>query len=494
MAQRGDPNVLRLVVVFLRFHADMTQTEFAKASRVDQSLISKYERLGKQAPPEASLRRMAEAAGVDWPVVAHLRHFYAAVLAATARRRTIPAAEPLPLEVLEPALLAITPYLIEDQAPEPRRERPEEAQRNADHAWSALERMPNPRRRWLLERSPPATRSCALAVRVCAASLKAACHDAREALVLAELALFIAERLTGGESLRARTKGYCWGHIANARRVGNDFDGSDEAFARAWGLWRAGASADCDLLPEWRLLSLEASLRRAQHRFPEALKLLDRARAGSGNDPKAAARILLQKEHVFHLTGEIREALASLGEAAPFVETAGDPNLLFSLRFNLATDLWLLERYDEAAELLPRVQEIAVEQANALDLIRVQWLDARIAAGQGWVEAAIAGLEQVCQSFEDRELPYDAALASLDLAVLWLEGGRTAEVRELAVGMAWIFEAQGIHREALAALTLFCEAAKQEAATVDLARRIGKYLCRAQHDPELRFDPEKEID
>jgi len=45
-------------------------------------------------------------------------------------------------------------------------------------------------------------------------------------------------------------------------------------------------------------------------------------------------------------------------------------------------------------------------------------------------------------------------------------------VRVLAVGMAWIFEAQGIQREALAALSLFQEAALREAASVDLVRRV----------------------
>jgi len=48
-----------------------------------------------------------------------------------------------------------------------------------------------------------------------------------------------------------------------------------------------------------------------------------------------------------------------------------------------------------------------------------------------------------------------------------------AEVRETAAEMLWIFKAQGVHREALAALRLFCEAAKQETATVALARQVG---------------------
>jgi len=72
----------------------------------------------------------------------------------------------------------------------------------------------------------------------------------------------------------------------------------------------------------------------------------------------------------------------------------------------------------------------------------------------------------------DRGLPYDAALASLDLAVLYLEEGRTREVKDLAREMAEIFKAQGIAREALAALTLFVEAAQKETATVELVRRV----------------------
>ena len=113
---------------------------------------------------------------------------------------------------------------------------------------------------------------------------------------------------------------------------------------------------------------------------------------------------------------------------------------------------------------------MAMEQANALDLIRVSWLTAKVAAGQGRTEEAIAGLEQVQKEFTIRELAYDAALSSIDLAVLWLRTGRPAEVRELAVALGWIFKAQGIDRECLMALQLFCDAASQEKATVELAR------------------------
>jgi hypothetical protein len=87
-----------------------------------------------------------------------------------------------------------------------------------------------------------------------------------------------------------------------------------------------------------------------------------------------------------------------------------------------------------------------------LDLTRVLWLEGRVAAGLERREEALPALEQVRRYFTTEQIAYDAALASLEVAVLYLEAGRTGEVRTLAEEMLWIFKAQGVHREALAAL------------------------------------------
>ena len=89
-------------------------------------------------------------------------------------------------------------------------------------------------------------------------------------------------------------------------------------------------------------------------------------------------------------------------------------------------------------------------------------------------------MEQVRQDFTGRELPYDAALVSLDLAVLWLEVGCTAKVREMVGAIAWIFRAQKISREAVAALILFRDAAERETATVGLAQQVITEIKRAR--------------
>jgi hypothetical protein len=106
----------------------------------------------------------------------------------------------------------------------------------------------------------------------------------------------------------------------------------------------------------------------------------------------------------------------------------------------------------------------------------VRWLEARVAAGCGREEDAVMTLEEVRQVFTAESLPYDAALSSLDLAVLLLGKGETASVRELALEMGWIFTDKGIHREASAAFGLFLEAAKREAATVELVRRVMREM------------------
>jgi transcriptional regulator with XRE-family HTH domain/tetratricopeptide (TPR) repeat protein len=478
MAKRGDPKVLRHVVRFLRSEADMTQEEFGKACRVAQPDVSRYE-LGHAGAPEDVLRRMAKVARIDWPLVVHLIQAYTSILAAAARGSAPPAAKALDITILEPVLLAVTPYLIKASTSELAPPSVEEERREAETIWTALAKHPAPFRRRLIEISPRCG-SWALAVRICEESVKRAAHRPDEALELAYLALSIAERIPGPESWRSRVKAYCWAHVANALRVGNDHFGADEAFARAWGLWQAGAESDPEWLAEWRLFDLEASLRRAERRFKEALDLLDRARAASKADPLAAGRILLNREHVFEQMGDLQNALVALEEAAAFVEASGDARLVFALRFKTAHHLFYLERFQEASELLPIVREMALQQANDLDLIRVGWLTAKVAAGQGRTDEAIAGLEQVRRGFTARALPYYAALSSLDLAALWLKIGRTAEVKELAIAMGWIFKAKGIDREALAALQLFCDAARQESATVELARKVVVEIEKAR--------------
>jgi hypothetical protein len=168
--------------------------------------------------------------------------------------------------------------------------------------------------------------------------------------------------------------------------------------------------------------------------------------------------------------GDISAALTALRQATPYVEASGDLRRLFALRFKAANNLCHLERYGEAAALLPHIRNLAESLESELDLVRVVWLAARIAAGQGEWSEAIAGLEQVRREFSVRGRAFDAALSSLDLAVIYLERGRSSEVKIIAREITPIFKSQGIALEALAALAVFMEAAQQETATIEMVR------------------------
>lgn len=465
MARKGNPKVLRHVVAFLREKARMSQTVFGQKVGLDQSRISDFER-GEDAPDEEQLRRMARVASIDWHLVTSLTRVYATILAASDRQSVN--ANSVDHALTDTVWLAMMPYNLQEGE---EAATTAELLHEAEEIWTILDGLSGDEcRRWIETSPPDACRSWAALVRVlCEASARAAADSSSRALELSELALFLGEKTAGADA--AQVLSYAWGYLGNARRVALNFEGADDAFARSWSV--RGSTSDSELLPEWRLFDLEASLRRAQHRFPEALERLDKAALCSHGDRLARGRISLKKANVLEQMRDSEQALAVLEEATSLIEAAGDPRQLFALRFNTADNLCRLERYTEAAGLLPQVHElVSAEQDNRLNRIRTTWLDAKVKAGLGQKEEAMAGLEAVRDFFTDEELPYEAALAALDLSVLWLEAGRHAEVRELAPTLGWIFQSQKIHREALASLALFCEAAEQEAATVALARQV----------------------
>jgi transcriptional regulator with XRE-family HTH domain/tetratricopeptide (TPR) repeat protein len=360
-----------------------------------------------------------------------------------------------------------------------------EAREEAEELWERLKRY-SPRERRVFVESAREFQSWAFCERLCAESERAAAADAGRALDLADLALRVATQVPGGENWRSRVQGYAWAFVGNARRVASNLPGAEEAFTRAWTLWSSGNAGDFGILPEWRLLDLEASLRRGQRRLSEALDLLDRA-LGKGSCEEG--RILLKKAFTLEQLGEYEQAIATLTTAANVVDDRSEPRLLCVLKFNLAVNLCHLGRHQQAQGLIPEIRELASRLGNELDLVRLLWLEGRITAVSGERHKAIAAMEHVRGEFISRSLAYDMALVSLELAVLYLEDGRAGEVRILARQMAPVFQAQGVPRETMVAIRLFCESAEKDAATVELARRLAEYLQRARYEPGLKFQP-----
>ena len=355
------------------------------------------------------------------------------------------------------------------------------ARRRAEELWGRLKEL-GAEKRLAVVRVAEEFQTWALCERVCEESTRAASRNVEEAGSLARLAREIADRVRGPEGWRHSIQGYAAAHGANPLRVAGELKAADCAFAEAKRLLRSGADP-AGVLDPGRVLGLEASLRRDQRRFDEALALLDEA-AAVGRRPE---RALIKKGFTLEVMGEYERAVETLLQAAPLVDRLGDPRLWYNQRFNLAVNYTHLSRCADALELARQVREQAVDLGDEIFLIRVTWLEGRIAAGLGRPEEALRLLEEARRRFATKKMPYDVALASLEEAVLLLDQGRVAEVKALAQGLTQVFDSKGVHREALATLKLFQEATEREEATAGLARSVLSYLFHTRYDPGLPF-------
>jgi tetratricopeptide (TPR) repeat protein len=327
-------------------------------------------------------------------------------------------------------------------------------------------------------------------------SLEAVFEDPIRAISLAELGLRITEYLVEEAydpewvlDLQARA----WACLGNGLRVLGELWSAESAFRRSEECLEASMTGNPHVRAE--VLDLKGSLRRAQRRLEEAEALASEALAlyRESGDEYGVGVVLIKQAKILEERGEPERAIALLEEsaliAAPATPAtpadnpgpptdARKPRLLLCARHNLAFLLTTAERYAEAVALLPEVHRLSEELGNPLDLIRLRWVEGRIALGTGDGQAAEAAFREVQGEFFERHMGYDAALVSLDLAVLYARAGRVDELKSLAVEIMSVFESCEVNREALAALLMFQHAAQEERLTADLARQLAAFLKR----------------
>jgi tetratricopeptide (TPR) repeat protein/transcriptional regulator with XRE-family HTH domain len=483
--RKGDPDK-RLAFVLLRYLMYWDQADLSREAGISQSQISLYDQ-GHRTVPDAVLERTAQAAGFPvflLPFLLKAIRVFRIVAGGRWEIGRVLSGE------LATGLLGLGQSMVEVVAlPAPPRESaprsPEEEREAALAHWGRLRHRPHDYRITLVEEEEE-YRTWALCERAAAESIEAAGDDPREAVRLAQLAVRIAELCPGPEAWRWRLEGYAGIHLANAHRASGSMPEAREAVGRYMKLWEAGATADPGLLNEALVLQIEASLLLADRHFAQALPLLEKAlrvdRSG------ITARLLYTKARILEGMGDLQGSTAALEEAATLVDSKRYPRLALGIQLSLLLNLCLGDRAAEAQKGLGEVRSIAERLNRELDLTRVSWLEGLAAAGVGQSGEAEAKLQQVRAVMAERQIAFDYALATLDLAVVLLAESRTAEVRAFATDLLWIFRSQQMSENTLAALRLFAAAARQETATVGLARRIRRFLDRAQHDPELKLE------
>jgi tetratricopeptide (TPR) repeat protein len=325
-------------------------------------------------------------------------------------------------------------------------------------------------------------------------SRQAALEDVHRAEQLLRLALDVAGRLdrkehsSGAvEAAKART----WAALGNVLRVRGDFHRAEGAFRTAE---RHLSRSWLDPLDEALLLELKAPLRRAQRRFDEALELLDGALAiyKEVNEPHLQGRALMTRGVVLQYRGDPEQAAACFRRSLFLLDSLREPRLVGMSQYNLISCLQDAGQSAEAAALIPEARRMMEQVGTRSDLWRLRWTEGRVAASLGRHEAAAAALGEVREAFLDNALAFDAALVSLDLALVYLRQRRPGETRRLVAEMIPVFQSREVHREALAALIVFQRAAELDELTTGLIEEIAAYLRQARGNPKLRFREESQ--
>jgi len=354
--------------------------------------------------------------------------------------------------------------------------------REVDEAAALLAEIlgkPEPERRALLE-SGVRFHSLQLCQLFEERSREAWFSDPAQAVELAELAVAVAERLDEehyGLLLVEDASASAWAHLGNALRIAANLRQAEEALQTAEEHQRRSGE---DAYTEALILSLKASLRSTQGRYDEAAHLLDGAIViyRQARDRHEEGRALIKKGTALGLAGRHKEAVRLIRRGLSRIDLFQEPRLLVAARHNLIVFMTEGGRLQEAAEGLAETRRLYLGLGERMNLVRLRWLEGKIARELGRLDEAEAALNEARDTFLADGIAIDAALVSLDLAILYMQRGEISALKELAAEMGPIFASGDVHPEALAAVLLFQQTAEAEQVTRALLDQVAARLQR----------------
>jgi pentatricopeptide repeat protein len=299
-------------------------------------------------------------------------------------------------------------------------------------------------------------------------------------LHLANLARLAAQACSaetaGSEARRSDLLAQGWRQYGNALRVLGRLHEADPAIAAAWSHWEEGTR---DPLLRAELCTLAtASLRMAQRRFPEAIELCEDAEriyAELGDDHGLAIS-LVQKAIVLLYSGDAEEAVRTLNQAIPRIDADKDPQLLLAACHNLVRCYAELGRPEHALSIYSEMRDLYRRFDDPLIRLRAAWQEALLLRDLGHLRAAETALLEIRQGFIEREILYEAAVVSLDLASVYVKLQAESELKKTVAETMPIFKALGVGREFIATLLQLQQLPQKTRQALDLLHSLSSRL------------------
>lgn len=260
--------------------------------------------------------------------------------------------------------------------------------------------------------------------------------------------------------------------LANAYRISDQLPLAETIFRQAFEVWRRGTNSP---FLQARLAEISASLLCDQRHFQEAFRLLDFAYQIylSHQSFHDAGRTLIQKGTHTGRSGDPEEGIRLIARGLHFIDRDCDPKLAFQCLHTVLLFRVELGEFRSARRQIWEMRPLYEHHEDQILRVKLCWIEGKVFVGLGDFEQASRAFEQARQDFLEREMSYDAALVSFDLAALWLREGKRDEVRQLLQEMLETFRARHVARETIAALIMLRDAADRNELSIDLLKVIG---------------------
>jgi AraC-like DNA-binding protein len=361
-----------------------------------------------------------------------------------------------------------------------------EEPRQAEDLWRQIRELPFAEQRARVRRH--FFRSTALFDLLRRKSREKGRRDRQRGIALAELALASLDRCAESWTERGHDhQAQGLADLANARRLALDFDGSAEEFRRAYAEWHTPRESPDELVLA-EIYDLHASLYLFQRQFTQAQQMETRALelCNSGTDPCLIGKFLLQHCTISYYAGEDPEALITkLSEVEELIPEAED-YLRLALCSNLANLRALAGNYETATTTLCRARKINSRLRNRVVEYQLQMIDGLIQKGLGRVWHAENRFVKSRGGFAALDEPDYFCMASLELAIVQVEGGSVSDALATISGILPILSSLGFSSEAAAAEELIRKSIETKSVSLAILHKLRNKLNMIQMDRALQ--------
>jgi hypothetical protein len=277
------------------------------------------------------------------------------------------------------------------------------------------------------------------------------------------------------QGLLADLRSEAWSLVANGFRLVDDWAEAEAAWRKVRKFAGLG-SKDPVLAAE--LKERQAALCIDQRRFDEAKALLQGSAELYRNlgETQRLGRCYLRLFRAFYFDGHLEACLEHAWSAVAALDPQEDQRMSLLAMLYVAGTLGELGQAREGYGLLRGAWPQFERQQDAWLLQGARWTRGRLASEIGKLRTAEKMLAGVREEFLSSRQRLEAALISLDLALVYARRDWPEPQRRLADETAPIFQALHLERETLAACLLYVDAARRQRVTVTLVEDVLRRL------------------